>query len=644
MQRPEVHHSKELARVLGLPRRPAGVDSADATALAQGVTAALRTPAGTMTLNNIQARGLYEAWEQQGGLFPIGVGRGKTLLSLLLALVLESSRPLLVLPAGLITKTKRELQHLACHFRIPTWIRMISYEIMGRVQAKNLLFQFQPDLIVFDEAHLVKNRKAAVTRRFDRYITARREIEAAAGLGVWPRGGHLDELEKDELGWLLNLPRLRVVAMSGTITSKSLKDFAHIAQWCLPHHSPVPWTWVELEQWALALDDLVNPFSRIDPGALLSFCDERENDAEDMTTAARRGFQRRLVETPGVVATTDGHSCEASIRIEPFEPPPSRAIDQAFETLRRWELPDGWELIDGPAVYRHARELSLGFFYVWDPRPPKVWSEARSCWASFARGVIKGGKYDSEEDVALHAHEFRVTVDDIREQRKMRPLRDGLGVPLSAVDSLGLSEDALIARGSWHVADHWWSVREAFRPNKRAVWVCDSMLRACTDWMRKHPKGIVWVEHVEFGQELERVSGFPYFGRKGLDKAGRLIDTASGPVIASIDANKAGRNLQFNWSDNLITACMSDGLEFEQLIGRTHRDGQREDTVTFSILTACVEHAAAFDKALSRARYMQDTTGNAQKLCFADRTMPTADEIADLRGSRWEKSRATPAA
>lgn len=608
MQRDAVPYTQELARVLSIPRTP--WDEQHAGELAASITNLIRLPRGSMALRPVQAVSLKSAWEQQGFFGPIGVGRGKTLLSLLLAYVLQSERPLLVLPANLIGKTRKEWIELACHWPIPNWIRLISYELCGRVQAKDEIELFQPDLIIFDEVQKVKNRKAAVTKRFDRYIKARRAAEAARGATHPHAPG-----------------RLRVCAMSGTITSKSLKDFAHIVQWCLPHFSPVPGSWHELENWANALDELVNPLRQIDPGALLMLCDARENDAPDPRTAARRGFARRLAETPGVVATTDGHIA-ASILVEELEHPASDAIEDAFDRLRGceaknykgWELPDGKECIDGPEIWRHARELALGFFYVWDPWPPAEWVQARGCWATFARGIIKRGRLDSEADVMLHAHEFECTVDQARELRGWLP-----------------HENPEIGRR--HVADHWRAVRDTFKPNKRAVWICDSVLRMCSQWLRNHPRGIVWSGHTAFGEALERVSGFPYFGAEGLDRGGRMIEQATGPVIASLKANKEGRNLQYNWSDNLIMSCPGDGLEAEQLLGRTHRDGQTEDTVTFKIFNGCIEHISAFWTALGRAVYMQDTTRNAQKLVYADKVMPSIDEIVFRPGARWRKWR-----
>src|SRR5262245_46563659 len=95
-----------LRRVLELPRR--SWSDSGAKDLAERLTALLKTSGGTMTLRPVQAIALYEAYRCHGAFLPIRVGGGKTLISLLLPHVLEASRPLLLLPAKLIEKTRRE--------------------------------------------------------------------------------------------------------------------------------------------------------------------------------------------------------------------------------------------------------------------------------------------------------------------------------------------------------------------------------------------------------------------------------------------------------------------------------------------------------------------------------------------------------
>lgn len=639
-----VPHSTELARVLSIPRRDwqQGAES-----FAAALTDRLRTSRACaecggqrehargckrrripLSLRTHQAAALFDAYERQGLLAPIGAGRGKTLIHLLAARVLGSMRPMLVLQGGLIGKTRREWLELAVYWQIPNWLKLISYEVLGRVQGKEELERFQPDLLDFDEVHKLKSHKAAVTKRVTTYVDHHRyhdKKKAKCRLcdeGIPPRALISAGMRT----------RLRVVGMSGTITSKSLKDFAHIAHMCIPEFSPLPNSWHELECWRLALDENVNEISRVAPGALLSLCQPDDwRDGASSLTAARRGFARRLRDTPGVVATTDG-SLGASLQISAREAPHSEAIEAAFVGLRSWELPNGYQCVDGVEIYRHALTLSLGFYSVWDPQPPPAWRESRSFWGTFVRWVIRGGKYDSELDVALHAHEFKITVNDVIQWRNPERKPE---LPWEHPDP---------AIGRMHPFDYWQRERDMpreggkpFKPNSVPIWICDSALRDAAEFLESHPRGIVWTDSTAFGPALSRFSGRPYFGSLGKDSTGRYIEDATGPIIASLDANGTGRNLQFKWSDNLFMCAMGDGAEFEQAQARTHREGQDEDTVTSALWLGCLEHAAAFETARSRALFLEEATSNPQKLNFADITFPNAEEILSRPGPRWDK-------
>jgi hypothetical protein len=571
-----VRNTPELQRVLTIPRRRL----ADQPSLAAELTDLLRTPTGTMRLREVQGQALQEIGTQ-GGLFgPIGVGEGKTLITLLAPYILDAKRPLLLLPAGLIEKTNRERAKLAQHWRIPTNLRLMSYEILGRVQSVDVLEEIrkggiEPDLIICDEVHKLKNRRAAVTRRVIR--------------------------------WMHEHPDTRFVALSGTIMRKSLTDFAHILRWCLKDNAPVPRTVEETEEWALALDDQVSDEARFDPGALLRFT--TPEDGDEPTTAARRGFQRRLLETPGVVSATQGErvDCSIYVRAKPYEM--SRVTSEHVLKLRTdMVTPDDWELMTGAEVWMHARQLALGFHSIWSPRPPEPWRRARKAWNRFVRDVLSRSRtLDSPDHVAR-------AIDDGR-------LPEGKAV-----------------------LDAWRAIRDTFRPNVVAVWHDDSALKVCAEWMRK--PGVVWTEHVPFAERLAQMTGAQYFGAKGLTSRGESIEDEKvldprRSIIASIDANREGRNLLTRWNRMLMVSPSAGSDEWQQSIARLHRPGQTADEVEIDVLLGCLEHADAFRKAYAGAEVVRDTMGEEQKLLLADITWPSDNEIASYRGPLWgeKKSR-----
>lgn len=563
-----VKESQELRRIVALPRRQWSGEGADPlyASLSSDLTEYLRSPYGEMTLRPIQAAVLYEAHDFGGAFSTARVGAGKTIISLLAPTVLESVRPLLLVPAKLREKTKREIETLSGHWRIGR-IRIESYEMLGRVSGADMLEGYQPDLIVSDEAHKLKNTKAAVTRRVRRYMNEH--------------------------------PDTKFIALSGTITKRSLHDYAHILKWCLKNHPPIPRTFPELVEWADAIDQNTDAFRRVSPGALVVLMDESEKQklggtTEEATSALRSAFRRRLIETPGVVATTE-RQIDCSLVIAAVEPAYNDATEDAFGMLRElWETPDGHPIADAFELWRHARELACGFFYRWDPYPPDSWLVPRRIWCKFVREILKTSReLDSELQVAQRHSD--------------------------APEYLA-----------------WKRVRDTFKPHTVPVWIDDGPLNYAAEWAASNV-GIVWIEHRAFGEKLSKRTGVPYFGAGG--KCGRIaIDAAdvTKPVLASVASNSEGRNLQ-GWSKNLVVSAPPPGILWEQMLGRTHRDGQIADEVTVDVMMGCIEQWLGFQKALEDARYLQESLGQEQKLLYADKLIASEAEVAARREARWNK-------
>lgn len=562
--------SPELHRVRNLPRRTWTDEHLED--LATKLTALLKTPEGTMRLRPKQALALHDAGICNGLVGSLRVGGGKTLISMLAPRVMHPApeRPLLILPAALVEKTEADRHNLSKHWKIARNLYIRSFEFLGRIAAEKFFEEFDPDLIIIDEAHRAKNKRAGVTRRLIRHMHRR--------------------------------PNTRVIILSGTVVKKSLKDAAHLIRWALKDNAPIPREDGELEEWADALDEGVNVLRRVDPGPLVTLAGiDRTGDP---LVDARRAFRQRLSETPGFVETT-GDQVACSLNISVVRYPEHPVTNQHFETLRaKWETPDGWMESEAVAIWRHARELSLGFHYVWDPRPPKAWLDARRAWAKFVRDTLS----------------------------RSRTLDTELQV-VNAVKSGALRSPEFYT---------WSEIRPSFTPVQRALWHDDSALEKCQEWMEEHD-GIVWCEHTFFAEELSRRSGVPYFGAQGRTAAGEsIVDFASSekagkvPIIASIAANATGRNLQA-WNKNLVTTGITQAADWEQLLGRTHRDGQKADEVFVEALLGCFEHWDAWNRAKAYAVATQDTYGADQKLLIATVDMPSEEEILALQGARWKK-------
>jgi hypothetical protein len=556
-QRRSVGRSPDLERIRDLPVRQS-VDAASLDDL-------LRTPEGKEHLRPLQIQALYEAGTY-GGLFaPLCVGSGKTLISLLVPYVIECKRPLLLLPAGLIEKTERERRLLARHWRIPRNIRLFSYEMLGRVSAARTLEFYRPDLIIADECHKLKNKRAGVTRRVARYMH--------------------------------EYPETKFVAMSGTICKDSIRDFAHILHWTHKQLAPVPLQENTIEEWSNALDERVNPLSRIEPGALLQLAEGLEGTGLER---ARKGFRRRLVCTPATLASSGAGDIGCSLYIRGVRFEVNCSTERNFKQLRTlWERPDGWACAEAVEIWRHARELALGLHYRWKVDPPQEWLGARRVWAKHVREVLSRSR---TLDTELHVAN---AIDDGKCEGK-------------------------------EFLNAWRRIKPIYKISSEPVWHDDSALEFCERWGKQGP-GIIWCEHQFFGSELAKRTGWFYFGSQGLDSTGKYIEDARGTIIASVAANSTGRNLQKKWHRNLITASPAGATTWEQLIGRTHREGQEADEVSVDVMVGCLEHVDGWHKALGEAAMQKDMIGHEQKILTADTTMPEMEDIKKIEGWRWHK-------
>lgn len=578
MSLPAVAHTAELQRVAALPRRV--WSATDLAWLASELTSILRTPAGTQTLRLVQALALHDAGTV-GGLFgSIGVGEGKTLISFLIATIFANLlRPLLLVPASTIEKTLRDRIRYAQHWRIRNDLRVLSNEMLGLVQNEHELENYRPGFIIIDELHKYRNKSCARTRRVARY--------------------------------LYKYPETPVFGFTGSVMSRGLGDFDQALIWCLKLGAPVPLPLEERYEWAAALDRKVDPMARRRPGALLKFCSAEEiAKYGDSPQAARVAFQRRLVETPGVVATIgEGEKVGAKITVRAVFYDVKPVVDENIHRLRRtMTTPDDWELMTAAEKWSHARQMALGLFYIWNPRPPLDWREARRAWNKYVRETIaRGRKLDSEKHVA------------------------------NAIDAGKLPEGVeILAR--------WRALKPTFTPKVEAVWFDDSALDAVARWMKEAP-GIVWSTHTLFAERLAKHTGAPYYGAGGFDARGKYIEDADGrsSVIASIQANREGKNMQEAFHRNLVVCPPDDSQWWEQFLGRTHRPGQTRDEVVVDVMIGCRENVRACQNALADAEAVHETTGKLQKLLMADVDLPDEDDIAELdtstktdpRGARW---------
>lgn len=579
MQAGGVQRTSEFERILALPRRVL-----DLTAVPD-LTEELATPAaacfgcllcrnGPARLWPIQSAALHEARLMNGLFAPIAVGAGKTLISLLLPEVLDAELTVLLVPPQLRDQLLRTADVYRRHFRLRLdRIHVVAYSELSLAHRAESLEQLGPDLIVADEAHNLRRTEAARTKRFLRYMKMH--------------------------------PGCRFAAMSGTVTKRSIKDYAHLIELALKKNSPLPGKWSDLSDWADALDVFkteVEESRRMRPGALQLLCVPGES--------VRAGYRRRLVESRGVVATDEG-ALGASLVVQKRNLAVPTAVLAKIDAVRKnWEI-DGEELTDALEVWRIVRQLACGFYYVWDwpdGEPDAEWLEARRAWHREVRDF-------------LH-----------------RRARAGMDSPLllarAAAHTLDCEHGAsgrACSRPHW-LSETWsaWSdVKHRAPPPVKPVWLDDFMVDDVVKWAyERTPEdgGIVWYEHDALGRRVAEKGGLPFFGpgEEAGHKLGRTRAADRPAIVCSVHAHGTGKDLQ-EWRRNLVTTPPSAGAAWEQLLGRTHRPGQQADEVLVEVYLHVRELVATMAGALKDAAFIEETQGQRQKLLYADRV-----ELPDL--------------
>lgn len=557
--------SPEFRRIKDLPRR-VWTEYEHLEFLRQEMTDWLKTPNGQQELLSLQAMALADFHDYGGAFVPAGVGRGKTIVSFVASRVVEAKRPLLLIPAGLREKTKREFAVLAKHWKAPENLVIKHYQWISRDAHSKFIEKYNPDCIICDEVHFLKNLRAACTKRVKR---------------------HMDEH-----------PDTLFLGASGTITKRSLENFHHLLHWCLgPKNMPLPFERSEAARWGQVVDEKVPQNRRLAPGALLQFTVAAmegepppgkkyywEDDERYGLTEVRKGLGRRIFETPGVIASLS-EDVDASILMEFYDPSLPLEVHEKIEEVQEKKKDlNGLDLVELVEIWRHTRELNCGFFYKWKHPAPDYWLTARSNYSAFQRKIL-------DKDIP------------------------GLDTPLQITNAIihGKLDD----RGLYAL---WKHVKEDFKPKTIPVWISTKILEDVIDRVNKIKEPtLVWVEHVAVGEKLQELAGWKFFHHKGFDKDKNFVDDFAGKetIVLSIDSNREGRNLQ-TAAHNFVVSGPPVGYIWQQFMGRSHRMFQEADTVYFIVKLGHQVLHDGMRQACADAKFISETTGNPQKLMLAD--------------------------
>ena len=301
-----------------------------------------------------------------GGFFPIGVGWGKTGISLYIAELAHRAGTrkimLLVPPQVFAQLTIKD---------VPYWRRMVNlsvpihrlggqpaamrkriyesdrrglyivpYSLLSVRDTLDMLTGIDPDLVIADEVHNLKNRRAARTKRLFGWRDWRIEQERPPAF----------------------------VGMSGTITSKKIEDYHHLITWALGDGSPLPKTASLAYAWAQVIDSGSSIVGEFQTGPLkpLTRWAQKNFSGEafrDNVSDFRRAYKLRLTSAPGVVSTGDAEiGTSLIIETAPIDKLGAELLRLMLQVKDEFLTPNGDEIDHAIHTFKWLNELSAGFY------------------------------------------------------------------------------------------------------------------------------------------------------------------------------------------------------------------------------------------------------------------------------------------
>lgn len=609
-----VSRSADLIRIAALPRRkPLDLNSVEAEAMVEYEMSkyAIDNPNcecakydPQIKLGNrscikrflpIQAWALYEMAVTGGLVGSIPVGAGKTLLNIMGALALGEKKTLLLVPPGLVEQLIIDWFLIREHFKVPSiivsskgkgdWRRItpgtpvlhvLPYSLMQGKNNSNWIESNSPGAIIADEVDALKDLGSARTKRLLRYFQGTDNMTPA------------QRAERS---------RTKFACWTGSITDQSILEYAHLSAFALKDKSPVPLDPETAQEWARCLDAVPNPSP---PGALITLCNPGEN--------VRSAYRRRLSETAGFIITgtsnvkiTGGETfvrnniTERNINVIPD------IVEEALECVRNFERPDmlagskyNEELVEAMEQARYAQQIATGMFYRWIfPRGEP--DALKDRWFAARKAYRKEQRYKLFENTE-QLDSPGLLEDAARRYYGEIPLEDGKPTWRSE---------------AWPA---WRDVKDLVQPKTQAVRLHDFLVRDAAEWASKN-LGIVWYNMVEFAQWLGELTGLPV--HEGGPNAAKALRSEAGnrTIIASIKSHGRGRNgLQYLFNKQLVAQTPASARIYEQLLGRLHRQGQKEAVVETFLYLHTEEVRKSFENALRRAEYVKETMGQDQKV------------------------------
>ena len=608
-----------------------------------------------------------KAYEKWGGLFaPIGVGWGKTLICQAIAEAAFRKglkRILLLVPSQVLHQLVKSDFPFA-RKRIPIsypihvlggktmsarralaksgkrGLYILPYSCLSLKDTVENLEAIRPELIIADEADALGNKRAARTKRLMDYV---RDHE--------PQG----------------------CVLSGTITSKSIKDYWHLIKWCLGDNCPLPLSANLASDWATKIDaqacssDGTGPIAPLVDWALDNF--PGQEITED-TAGFRLAYKLRLKSCPGVVASGDADIGPSlilnNLPVVKFEASDGWAELERLrsQVVDSWLTPNGDEIEHAIHTYKWLYELSAGFYNELTFPATASFAEREEISESAALEIMELARASHAAQQTYHS-ELRSWIESNGRHQLDTPMLVGLDMSKHGPRNVGHDLFSLWKDHKEFEADlsglmvshraHGGSAKELQKRvarslrDSRIVRVCPYKIDHAVQWARSLKGGaIVWVWHQGIGQwlvEALRAADLdPLHCPAGDQHNESILDPANQGrvIVASMKAHGTGKNLQA-FSQQLFLQWPRNAKTAEQTLGRMHRNGQEASEVWANTCTTSEFDQLCFAATLNDSLYIHQTTGNRQKLIYATYSpkLPKVFPSAVLRERGFQNKRLT---
>jgi hypothetical protein len=597
-----VTDSPDFQRIKALPMLSPAETKAMGEALVPEMSELLRREGSNALLKWPQALALDWIYKYRGAYLGLPPGVGKTLITMLAPVVLDSSAPCLIAPATLHrNKTPddfaRYQRDWTPHYKGPT---LLNLEAMSLDQNLFLLDKGKFDLVMVDECDLLRNPDAASFVRLDRYRMA--------------------------------APNAAFVFLTGSGMRFGIEDYDLHMCWCLPNgQAPVPYNQDEREMWREALRARPkgrpnNASRRPRAGVLLDLCALPHMPKDELPRTELETAQiivgRRINATPGVLIIDDD-DCDQPMTIRLVKAPEDPTIDADFDRFygtsiealdERGEddedapppaycLPEpGQPCTNGLEVWQALRSLGCGYFTYPDPPPPLEYVVKRRRYARAIRSLIEQSVWSSDPADTPGAAKRRFP-----------------------------NEPAVL---EWEAVQRkpFPPLNKPFKANMVLMQRSDSVVRFAVQWMKEN-EGLVWCASVPLAKWIAKAAGVRYYGAEGKAADGALLNEytpSTERAVVSIKANSRGRNLQGNFNRGLVIQLPQSADECHQLFKRYHRFGQTKP-VYWDVLITSGAAEYSFDMALYEARGVKKQRRQTQTILHAE----IVRCILDSNNPRW---------